>query len=414
MSDLKRINSDIDIVSKIDSDQLDAFSNLRTAAPSFVADGQLTYDLQPLIYEPIISADGAITHDATNRCASVALTTAADGEETYLQSYAYYRYQAGRAQEIFLTGAASALTTNTEAFFRYGDDNNAVEYATNGTLAGCKWIIRSDTANGDQTVTQANWNLDIMDGTGPSGIVLDPSQTQIMVISIQALYVGAVRVGFDIDGDIVWVHRFNHANEISVPYIQTANLPVAAGIRATGASATGTMRFVCSCVLSRGGQDNIAGYDFCNEGTVTAGSGTRTHLMSIRPKTTFNSLSNRIEFVFEDFDMLVTGTNPVYWELGLGHTLTTPSWTNANSSFSGFEFDETGTLDDAPLIVFASGYCSASSQVKSSITRELKSRYPISLNAAGAVRDLGTLGLFVTGIGGTSDCRAQMHWRELR
>lgn len=397
---------------------LDAFGNHRVAPPAFVADGQLTYDLQPLIYEQIISANGAIAHDATNRCATISLTAADSGEETYMQSFQYYRYQAGRAQEVFITGASHNLTSNCEAFYRYGDGNNAIEFATDGTLAGSKFIIRSDTDNGDQTVTQANWNTDNLDGgndtANPSGLTLDPTKSQIFVIDVQALYVGRVRCGFDLDGEIIWCHEFLHANTIAPPYIQTANLPIGAGIRATDNAASGSMRFVCSCVLSRGGQEQIAGYDFSVEGTVTAGSGTRTHLISIRPKTTFNSLTNRVEFVLEDLELLVTGSNPVYWELCLGQALTTPTYADVNATYSSFEYETAGTLSGNPAIVFASGYCAASQISKSSVEKDLRSRYPITLNAAGAVRDMGTLTLLVTGIGGTSACRAQIHFRELR
>lgn len=404
---------------------LDAFGNHRVAPPAFVADGQLTYDLQPILYQQVgysggftnpAGANGSIAHDTTNRCATISLATAASGEEVYMQSYQYYRCQAGRAQEVFITGAAHQLTVNCEAFFRYGDRDNAIEFATNGTLAGSKFIIRSDTGNGDKTVAQSSWNIDKLDGTGASGLTFDPSKTLIFCVDVQALYVGRVRCGFDIDGEIVWVHEFLHANSIAVPYIQTANLPVSAGIRATGAGATGSMRFVCSCVLSRGGQEQVAGYDFAVEGTVTAASGAQTHLISIRPKTTFNSLTNRVEFVLEDIELLVTGSNPVKWELVLGQALTTPSYADVNATYSAFEYETAGTLSGSPAVVVASGYCGASAQVKGVVERSLKNRYPITLDAAGAVRtdDMGTLTLLVTGIGGTSATRAVIHHRELR
>ena len=395
-------------------DQLDAFSNLRTADPSFVADGQLTYDLQPIIYEPLISANGAITHDATNRCATLTLTDAGDGEETAMQSYQHYRYQSGRGQEIFLTFAAHLLTANAEAFVRYGDADNAIEFATDGTLAGSKFTIRSNTASGDRTVLSAAWNRDALNGVGPSRHTLYPTKTQIVIIDIQALYVGRCRCGFDIDGQIVWVHEFYNANVIAVPYIQTANLPVSAGIRATAAAASGSMRFICSCVLSRGGQASIAGFDFSVAGSVTAASGARTHLLSVRPKTTFNSITNRVEFVLEDVDILVTGNSPVYWELVLGQALTGPTYADVNATYSACEYVAAGTLSGNPGVVFASGFCPASAQSKGNTRAEVTNRYPITLNAAGASRDFGTIALLVTGTGGTSACRGVIKWRELR
>lgn len=396
------------------SDELDAFSNLRVAPPSFVADGQLTYDLQPILYQQVTSANGGIAHDATNRCATLTLTAAESGEDTYMQSYSHYRYQAGRGQEVFITWAGHSLTSNCEMYVRYGNGNNGIGFASDGTLTGSRFEILSDTGNGDQSAAQSSWNRDKLDGTGKSGYTLDPTKTHILVIDVQALYVGRVRCGFDIDGAIIWAHEFYHANFIDVPYIQTANLPIRAGIKATDDAATGSMRFICSCVLSRGGQERIAGYDFSVEGTVTAGSGARTHLLSVRPKTTFNSITNRVEFVLEDIEMLVTGNSPIYWELCLGQALTTPTYADANATYSAFEYADAETLSGSPAVVFASGYCAASNQAKGVANRGLTNRYPITLDVAGAVRDMGTLTLLVTGVGGASACRGTIHWKELR
>src|SRR6056297_3469786 len=144
------------LTTAISGDQLDAFSNFRTAPPAFVADGQLTYDLQPLLYEQITGANGSVTHDSTNRCATIALSAAANGEEASMQSYQYYRYQAGRAQEIFLTFAGHSLTQDVQSFVEYGDGDNGIAFETDGTLLGSQFKIYSNTDKGDETVTSAN------------------------------------------------------------------------------------------------------------------------------------------------------------------------------------------------------------------------------------------------------------------
>lgn len=46
--------------------------------------------------------------------------------------------------------------------------------------------------------------------------------------------------------------------------------------------------------------------------------------------------------------------------------------------------------------------------------RKIGLRYPITLNAAGAARSLGTLSLLATGYTGTAPCRATINWREVR
>jgi len=412
----KQINANVEFIATTNADQLDAFSNTRTADPTFVADGQMTYDLQPLLYEQITAGDGTITHSATERAATLRINTATGAtDKAIMQQFQPSRYQAGRAQEIFITFNFNDNTgvTNLRRFAEYGDGSNGIGFELLGTAKN--FYIKSDTTNGDQTVAQASWNIDPLDGTGPSGITLDTSKTQILIISVQALYVGEVRIGFDINGDIIWCHEFKHANEVETPYIQTANLPVRVGMESSGTTATDDdMLFVCSCVLSRGGQEKIAGFDFTTRGTVTSASGARTHLLSVRPKTTFNSITNRVEFVLEDIGLLVTGTNPIYWELCLGQALTTPTYADANATYSAYEVAEAETLSGSPAVVFASGFVGAANNVDVAFSQALTNRYPITLDSDGAVRDLGTLTLLVTGLGGTSACQGQIHWKELR
>lgn len=52
--------------------------------------------------------------------------------------------------------------------------------------------------------------------------------------------------------------------------------------------------------------------------------------------------------------------------------------------------------------------------VKSSVTKEINLKYPITLSAAGLTRSLGTISVLGTGIGGTSAMRVTLKWIEIR
>lgn len=410
---LKRFNSDISIITSPSNDGLDAFQNLRNAPPAFVGDGQLTYDLQPILYEQLTNGSGAtVTHDADNRAGLMTFSATPTGGQAFMQSFQHYRYQAGRGQEIFITFNFNAQVANVLKFAEYGDGTNGIAFENNGTTN--RFTIYSGTDLANETVDQADWSHDKLDGTGPSGVTLDITKTQILVIDLQALYVGRVRCGFDIDGIIIWCHQFNHANLDAFPYLQSANLPVRCGMTCTG-TVSATMLFICSAVLSRGGQEEVGGFTFAQEGTVTAASGARTHLLSIQPKTTFNSITNRAEIIIEGVELLVTGANPVYWELCLGDVLTgTTTFNDVNATYSGVQFNTAGTTSGTPSIVIDSGYCAATQNAKDSVAKAVTARYPITLNRAGAARPLGRVTLLVTGLGGTSACRGAIKWKELR
>lgn len=393
-----------------DGHHVDAFGRLRTAMPSFLFDSQLTYDLAPLIFEQIIAGSGAaIAHDTTNSCATMTFAATPTGGSAYMQSFEHIRYQPGRSQQIFISFNFISAVANCLKFVGYSNGTNGIELQQSGTTV--RLALLSGTGTGNQVVNQASWNIDKLDGTGPSGLTLDLAKIQILVIDFQALYSGRVRVGFDINGGVVHVHQFVHSNMVATPYIQTANLPVRCGMTCTGTVST-TMRFICSSVSHCGGQEDLPGYVMSVEGAVSAGNGTRTHILSVRPKATFNSIVNRTKFVLEQVNVVSTNTNPLRWELCLGQALSgTTTFADVNTAYSAIEYNTAGALSGSPAIVIGAGY-SGNQQNAQSIN--LSRRYPITLNAAGAVRSLGTLSVDVTGLTGIATTQVALNWREVR
>jgi hypothetical protein len=404
-------------VSIKDGPNLDAFSRLRVSQPVTAFSSQFTYNLNPLLFEQIASGTGAtVTHDTSNRNTLLTFASTPTGGQAYMQSYEFIPYQPSKSQLVFITFSMVAGVANTLKFAGLSDGNNGIEFQLNGTTP--QFVIYSDTTLGDQTVVQSSWNLDKLDGTGTSGITLDVTKTQILVIDFQALYVGRVRVGFDIGGQIIYCHEFLHANVVEHPYIQTANLPVRVGMTCTATVST-TMRFICSAVVSEGGIDSAAlfGYDFAvSNSTDVSVTTSATHILSIRPKTTFNSLTNRIKLIPTGIDIIITssGSNTVFWELVIGQTLTSATAADVNTTFSGTEVLTGGTLSGSPIVI-DSGYATSSNQSKAAFDSTLSTRYPLTLNAAGANRDLGQLTLRATSIvGGTFNCRAVLKFKEIR
>jgi hypothetical protein len=392
--------------------QLDAFARVRVAEPTYVFDAQFTYDIHPLLYEPLVAGTGAtVTHDSTNRCALMTFAATPTGGSAILQTFEHFRYQPGRSQLALITFNFRGGAANCLKFALYGDANNAIGFELNDFVP--RVVIRSGTSAGSQFVDQKDWNVDKLDGKGLSKVLLDPTTTQILVVDFQALYVGRVRIGFDINGRIYWAHEFWNANAQAFPYIQSANLPIRVGMTCTGTVST-TMIFCCTSVSAGGGEADVGGYNFAVEGTGTAGSSIDAHILSLRPKTTFNAITNRVKFILDSVDVTVTGTPPVLWSLCLGQAITAGIWANANTLYSAFESTTAGVISGTPAIVIAKGYCAATATVKQAISKTIAARYPITLDAAGAVRALGTLSVNALGVGGASACRVILNWRELR
>jgi len=329
-----------------------------------------------------------------------------------MQTYEHFRYQPGKSQQAFITFNMRGGVANVLKFAGYSNGVNGIEFQLNGLQP--RLTIYSTTTNGDQHVNQADWNLDTMDGEGGSGITLDFEKEQILVIDFQALYVGRVRVGWDVCGQVVYCHEFEHANNTTHPYIASANLPIRAGMTCTGTVST-TMLFNCCSVISEGGQETTSGYSFAVEGTGTAGNNTRAHILSVRPKTTFNSIANRSKFFLDSVEILVTGNTTVEWELCVGQAISgTTTFADVNTTYSAFEFNTAGTISGSPAIVIAAGYTPATATNKTTTSAQIANRYPITLDMAGVVRSLGTLSLIATGLGATSAMRAIFNYHEVR
>lgn len=398
-----------------DSASVDAFSRLRVSNPLILFNSQLTYDLAPILLEQITNGTGAsITHDATNRCGLMTFSSTPTGGKAYMQSYEYFPYQPGRSQLIFVTFNMIAAVANTLKFAGYSDGVNGIEFQLNGTTK--QFVIYSDSGSGDETVPQSSWNLDKLDGTGISGITLDITKTQILVIDIQALYVGRVRVGFDIGGQIIYAHEFLHANLNVHPYIQTANLPVRCGMTCTDTVST-TMNFICSAVISEGGSEdiNVFGYTFETNHSATIAT-TGTQLMTLRPKTTFNGITNRMRVAYIDVEIFNTGSSNqhIRWDLCVGQAITGGTWADVNTTYSGIEVNTGATLSGSPAIIIDSGWVSVGGNDKGIVNTAVISRYPITLDAAGAHRTMGTLTLKITSLAGTPVVYGGIKYREIR
>ena len=398
-----------------DSANLDAFSRLRVSNPLVLHNSQFTYDLVPVIYEPITNGTGAtVTFDSTNRCALLTFASTPTGGKAYMQSFEYLPYQPGRSQLIFITFNMLGGVANTLKFAGYSDGTNGIEFQLNGTTK--QFVIYSGSSAGNETVTQSSWNIDPLDGTGASGITLDVTKTQILVIDIQALYVGRVRVGFDMGGQVVYAHEFLHANIFIYPYAQTVNLPVRCGMTCTGTVST-TMNFICSAVISEGGSEdiNVYGYTFQQDsGLVSVGTG-GTHMLSLRPRTTFNSITNRSRVAFIDVEIYNAGNQAVQWQLCIGQVITgTTTYNDVNTNYSSSEYNVLGTLSGSPAIIIDGGYVASGGSVKTVTNTAIISRYPITLDAAGLHRAMGTLTLKATSLSGSQNCYGSIKFREIR
>lgn len=387
-----------------DSPSIDAFDRLRVSDPTGLFESTQTYDSQPLLWNTDLTGGAVATH-LPNRSSTV-FQVASSGDSVIRQSKDYLRYQPGKSQLILCTFAFGAGDPNVRKRVGYFEAQNGIFLEE---IDGALWIVRRSYTSGavvDDRVAQADWNID----TFPD---LDPEKAQILLIDLEWLGVGRVRVGFVIDGIIRYAHEFLNANNLTTVYMSTAQLPVRYESVATGApSIANTMEQICCSVISEGGQDESVGFPFAAiRPTLVAIGGARVPIITIRPKLTFNSITNRVQVVQRQIETLFSGNNGLgYVEVIYNGTLTGASF-NSVSASSVMEFDVAASAIAGGEVVRAF-YAASTQQSKQVAETAILGRLPIALDTAGTTAD--RLTITATLISGTLVGGGAFNWQEYR
>ena len=288
---------------KIAGTQLDAFGRHRVSNPYTLFDSQNRYAADSQ-FSSSTATGGTATHNADKACVDMAVTTSS-GSEVIRQSKRVFAYQPGKSLLIMATFVMNAAKTNLRQRIGYFNANNGIFFQVNNTTKS--FIIRTYTggsASDARKIDQADWNGDKLDGTGPSGITLDITKTQIFFTDLEWLGVGTVRVGFIINGDFIVCHTFQNANLQTSVYMQTALLPIRYEITNTGATASGsTMQQICSTVISEGGYGELSRTYVARNTTKTNIGTSFEPIVSIRLNSSYLGaivIPNSISFYPED------------------------------------------------------------------------------------------------------------------
>lgn len=394
----------------------DAFSRMRVSQPAGLFDSMQQYGDNNLVWENSFTGTGAVSNLLNESTVQLTTGGTANGARVIRQTRAYHRYLPGKSQLVFITFAMDGgAVANLRRRVGYFDANNGIFLELSGSALS---IVRRTNVTGTPSdaasVSQASWNLDPMNGSGPSGITLDMSKTQILVIDLQWLGVGRVRVGFDIAGVVYYVHEFRNANSLTTVYMTTACLPVRFELENTGVTAgTNTMRHICASVISEGGTEDQTGFQFSSApfAITPPNVTTRRAVMSIRAKTTGpNAVRNTGQILLRDYELIPNGTNGFLWELVLNATLTGAAFADYNATYSIAQIDTTATTVSGG-VVLDSGYVASGTNVRGTSTAGVYRRLPLVYTGLGNVQD--TLTLVCTSLSATANPLVTMTWQEL-
>lgn len=324
----------------------DAFGRLRVSPPVTIFDSQNRY-AKSSDFDESLSGSATSTH-APNESSVLLNVTSASGDKVVRETKRVFPYQPGKSLLVMNTFVMPTAHANLRCRVGYFGVQNGVFFERAGTAL--RMVRRTYTSGGvvDNVVDQADWNGDKLDGTGPSGLTIDTTKSQIFWQDFEWLGVGSVRTGFVINGKFIVCHTFNHANVLALVYMTTAILPIRYEIENTGATdGSRTMRQICSTVISEGGYEKKSALQTARMTTSKSVGTTLVPLVSLQLD------SARLDAVVipDGYTVLPLASASTEFEIQLikNATLTSPTWTQTTSD--NVEFDITASAVSGGTVV---------------------------------------------------------------
>ena len=391
----------------------DAFGRLRVSNPFTLFDSSHRFADNGL-WVTSTATGGTATFNASQGLVDLDVT-AASGSEVVRETTKVFSYQPGKSLLVLTTFVMSTAKTNLRQRAGYYGANNGYYLELDGTAVS--FVERSFVTGAvvNTPVAQANWNVDPMLGTGPSGITLDLTKAQILFMDLEWLGVGTVRMGFVINGNFYVCHKFHHANIIASTYITSASLPLRYEITNTGAtSGPSTLKQICSSVLSEGGYElnglqQSIGIPVDAPIAMPTPAGTFKPIVSLRLKASPDRLDGIA--ILTALSIMATTNANYNWQVRAGGTTTGGTWVSAGAN-SSVEYNITGDTFAGGRIL-ASGFFKETNQGSTQVDILKEALFKFQLERNGLTSTPYELTLIVAADNTTGDVLASMDWEEI-
>jgi hypothetical protein len=392
----------------------DAFGRMRISQPLTLFDSSHRYRDNNLWDSLIVGTGSTVGFVTAQGLVNIGIGTTA-GCSAIRETTKTFSYQPGKSLLTLNTFVPEPPKENLRQRIGYFGADNGMYFEIDGTTA---YFVERSLSTGTETrVAQENWNVDKLDGTGPSGITLDKSKAQILWMDIEWLGLGTVRIGFVINGVMIHCHSFHHSNLIESTYITTASLPLRYEIANTGiTTSSSTLKQVCSTVISEGGYE-LRGLQQAVGTAITSpyvlnDAGTVYPIISLRLKSSPDRLDAIVIMTALSLMGVNNGIN-YNWQVRASGTTTGGTWVSAgDDSAVEYKLDGTGITGGR---ILASGFFNSANQGSPSIDilKEALFKFQLERNGLSGTSYELTLVVAASPISSSEEVYASMDWEEI-
>lgn len=314
-----------------------AFGELLVVEPSGRVQIEFIYGIDTNYITTTVTGSGTVTSTVPF---AVLSTTAATSSSAKFESKSNLHYRPGQGATAIFTSIFSAGVANSLQYIGLGDDVDGFFFGYNGTQFGI--LHRNNSV--DTWIPQTTWNLDKFDGTGSSGVTLDPTKGNVFKIQFQWLGFGNINfyIENEDNGNIIACHQIKYANLNTIPSLSQPSLPLQAKVVNTSNNTNVVLKTSSLACFIEGRLINSDVRFSANatRATIT----TQINVLSILNKSTFLTSANKKVVIVDSVSLSNSGTPDATYRLYINTTLGgSPSYTDVNATNSVVSFDVAGT-----------------------------------------------------------------------
>ena len=366
------------------------------------------YTKDPLIWDEEITGTASSTlnsYEAT-LVMSVGTTT---GDRIERQTKRVLPYIPGRENEVIMHFKLNAQQTGIVKRLGILDETSGIYLEDDGTTYNV--VLRKTTAGGtaETRIARANWNGDKLDGTGGSGLTLDFTKFQTLVIEYN-WFTGHAELKFIIGNYSHPIHQFEFNNSEDAVITNTPFLPIKWDIHnTTGAAGTHTMEISSYATLSEAGQVPLG---VKNTVTTPLAGITCTDAETFYPILSIRLRTDRIKGIVlpQNFQVAALDNSPLFYKVLLNPTLTGATTWNTYAD-THIEYNTNATAVTEGDFIVDAGYIDPNGQ-GAKLPLDTKSAFQLGRESMGTTSEIITIAA-ATG-SANKDVYASIGWIEVR
>jgi hypothetical protein len=307
-----------------------------------LAQASFLYNINTDVVASSVATSGTVTY-ATG-CAVVS-TAALASSSALMTTRRYVSCGVGRAIRVVASCAFAAGAANSTQLCGMGSIDNGVFFGYNGATFGI--LVRNATV--DTWTPAASFNVDKLNGTGASGLLIDPTKGNCYIIVVDGSGFNTITFGIastpaSSTTDYIVAHRVSFGNVSTATGLRVSAGPLMAqAVNATNATVL-AMRVAGLAAFADGPSAHVLGRQRSVEVATTISTMSYVPVISLFDKTTYQGSNNYLSSTLQSLSVASDGTRgAIILTIYDSPALTGAAYADINANTSACQLDTSAT-----------------------------------------------------------------------